>query len=132
MRLRVLALPLCLVTHSVTCRAYVADIPQEVTIPAGQYQLHGCLWFPDGPGPYPVIIFNHGSEKNPAPCGPPDLGYFYQKKGFAFFTVQRHGHGASPGEYIMDLQRRPILLILLAEPSRKRRRWDYRSYTTRT
>ena len=39
------------------------------------------------------MIFNHGSEKNPAPCGPPDLGYFYRKKGFAFFTFQRHGHG---------------------------------------
>jgi dienelactone hydrolase len=52
------------------------------------------------------MIFNHGSEKNPAPCGPPDLADFYQKKGFAFFTFQRHGHGASPGEYILDLQRR--------------------------
>lgn len=102
MRPRVLALLLC----SVAC---AADKPQEVTIQAGQYRLHGCFWTPDGPGPYPVMIFNHGSEKNPAPCGPPDLGYFYQKKGFAFFTFQRHGHGASPGEYIMDLQRRAYL-----------------------
>ena len=85
-------------------RAGAADTPQQVVIQAGQYQLHGCFWTPDGPGPYPVMIFNHGSEKDPAPCGPPDLGYFYQKKGFAFFTVQRHGHGASPGDYIMDLQ----------------------------
>jgi len=90
---------------TVACPACAADKAQEVTIQAGQYQLHGCFWTPDGPGPYPVMIFNHGSEKNPAPCGPPDLGTFYQKKGFAFFTFQRHGHGASPGEYIMDLQR---------------------------
>ena len=88
-----------------TWLASAADKPQEATIPAGQYQLHGCFWTPDGPGPYPVMIFNHGSEKNPAPCGPPDLANFYQKKGFAFFTFQRHGHGASAGEYIMDLQR---------------------------
>ena len=85
--------------------ASASDNPQEVTIQAGPYRLHGCWWTPDGPGPYPVMIFNHGSEKNPAPCGPPDLGSFYQKKGFAFFTFQRHGHGASPGEYILDLQR---------------------------
>lgn len=52
------------------------------------------------------MIFNHGSEKNPAPCGPPDLARFYQTRGFAFLAFQRHGHGASPGEYIMDLQRR--------------------------
>jgi len=87
------------------CPLCAADKAQEVTIQAGQYQLHGCFRTPDGPGPYPVIIFNHGSEKNPAPCGPPDLGTFYQKKGFVFFTFQRHGHGASPGEYIMDMQR---------------------------
>ncbi len=105
---KVVALLLCSV-FVVASRASATDNPQEVTIQAGQYQLHGCFWTPDGPGPYPVMIFNHGSEKNPAPCGPPDLGYFYQKKGFAFFTFQRHGHGASPGEYIMDLQRRAYL-----------------------
>lgn len=55
------------------------------------------------------MIFNHGSEKNPAPCGPPDLAYFYHTKGFAFFTFQRHGHGASPGDYIMDLQKRALI-----------------------
>ena len=89
--------------------AFAADKPQEVTIPAGAYQLHGCYWTPDGPGPYPVMIFNHGSEKNPAPCGPPELVYFYQKKGFAFFTFQRHGQGASPGDHIMDLQTRAYM-----------------------
>jgi len=89
--------------------ACAADQPHEVTIQAGKYSLHACYWTPDGPGPYPVIFFNHGSEKNPAPCGPPDLGYFYQKKGYAFLAVQRHGHGASPGEYIMDLQRQAYL-----------------------
>jgi carboxymethylenebutenolidase len=93
----------------VTLTARAADTPQEVTIPAGPYQLHGCFWTPGGAGPYPVMIFNHGSEKNPAPCGPPDLGYFYQKQGFAFFTFQRHGHGASPGDYIIDLQRRTYI-----------------------
>jgi carboxymethylenebutenolidase len=86
--------------------ASAADKPLEVTIQAGPYKLHGCVWTPEGPGPYPVMVFNHGSEKDPAPCGPPDLGYFYQQKGFAFFTFQRHGHGASPGDYIMDLQAR--------------------------
>ncbi|MGB7845374.1 MAG: prolyl oligopeptidase family serine peptidase [Candidatus Acidiferrum sp.] len=106
---KVLALLLCSVCFFVARPACADDQPQEVTIPAGQYQLHGCFWTPDGPGPYPVMIFNHGSEKNPAPCGPPDLAYFYQKKGFAFFTFQRHGHGASPGEYIMDLQRRAFM-----------------------
>jgi len=89
--------------------APAADTAQEVTIPAGKNPLHGCYRTPQGAGPYPVMIFNHGSEKDPAPCGPPDLGDFYQQEGFAFFTFQRHGHGASRGEYIMDLQRQAYL-----------------------
>src|SRR5260370_32696561 len=110
MRTRVLALLLCSVFFLTRpASAADSDKPQEVTIPAGQYQLHGCFWTPDGPGPYPVMIFNHGSEKYPAPCGPPDLADFYQKKGFAFFTFQRHGHGASAGDYIMDLQRQAYM-----------------------
>ena len=105
MRPSVAALLISSACYFVAVPAPAADRPQEVTIPAGSYQLHGCFWTPAGPGPYPVMIFNHGSEKNPAPCGPLDLEYFYQSQGFAFFTFQRHGHGASSGEYIMDLQR---------------------------
>jgi carboxymethylenebutenolidase len=109
MRLSVAGLLSSSVFFLVTLPVPAADQPQEVTIAAGPYQLHGCFWTPDRPGPYPVMIFNHGSEKNPAPCGPPDLGYFYQNRGFAFFTFQRHGHGTSTGEYIMDLQRRAYI-----------------------
>jgi dienelactone hydrolase len=107
---RILAFLFCLVCF-IARPAFAAgsDNPHDVTIPAGKYQLHGCYWTPDGPGPYPVMIFNHGSEKNPAPCGPPDLAQFYQNKGYAFFTVQRHGHGASPGDYIMDLQKQAFM-----------------------
>ena len=106
MRPIVLTFLLCAKFLFVVSPAWAADKPLEVTIQAGPYPLHGCVWTPDGPGPFPVMIFNHGSEKNPAPCGPRDLGYFYQKKGFAFFAFQRHGHGASPGDYVMDLQAR--------------------------
>jgi carboxymethylenebutenolidase len=90
--------------------ANAADPSTEVTIPAGKYQLHGCYWTPEAGGTHGVMIFNHGSEKNPAPCGPPDLAAFYLSQGYAFFTFQRHGHGASPGEYIVDLQRQEFAI----------------------
>ena len=106
---RVAALALHIIFVCVAGPASAADTPTQVVIQSGRYQLHGCFWTPDGPAPYPVMIFNHGSEKDPAPCGPPDLGYFYRTKGFAFFTFQRHGHGASTGEYIMDLQSRAYI-----------------------
>lgn len=86
--------------------ALAADKPAEVFFESGVYHLHGCVWTPDGPGPYPVMIYNHGSEQSPKPCGPPDLAYFYQEHGWAFFAFQRHGHAPSPGEYIVDLQKK--------------------------
>jgi dienelactone hydrolase len=51
------------------------------------------------------MIYHHGSEQNPSPCGPPDLANFYQKHGWAFYAFRRHGHGPSPGAYIVDLQK---------------------------
>ena len=94
--------------------------PVDITFAAGQYQLHGCYWIPDGPGPYRVMIYNHGSEQKPAPCGPPDLGAFYQSHGWAFFAFQRHGHEPSPGEYIGDLQKKAFAAHLLDPPAARR------------
>jgi carboxymethylenebutenolidase len=79
---------------------------EAVTFQSNGYTLHGCISRPDGDGPFPAIIYNHGSEKNPAPCGPPDLTRAYVGKGFLFFAFQRHGHDWSAGEYIVDLQHR--------------------------
>jgi hypothetical protein len=63
-RLRILAI-LLLFFFVITCHASAADKPQEVTIPAGKYQLHGCFWTPEGPGPYPVMIFKPRQRKEP-------------------------------------------------------------------
>lgn len=82
-----------------------AILRQEVTIESAKYSLHGCFWLPEGAGPFPVMIYNHGSEQHPSPCGPPDLATFYQAHGWAFLAFQRHGHGPSPGDYILDLQK---------------------------
>jgi dienelactone hydrolase len=97
-----------------------AGQPAEVTIPAGPYQLHGCVWTPDGPGPHPVMIYNHGSEQKPFLCGPPDLAGFYQKNGWAFVAFQRHGHEPSPGDYIGDLQKKVFAAHPLDRPAAQR------------
>lgn len=67
--------------------------------------LHGCLSLPaDHARRLPVMIYNHGSEKDPQPCGPPALAKAYLEHGYAFFAFQRHGHGQSQGDYIVDLE----------------------------
>src|SRR5215813_4907203 len=75
--------------------------PELVSFPSGDLTLHGFLYKPEGAGPFPAIIWNHGSEKLPGQQ--PDLARFYTSKGFVFFLPHRHGQGRSPGAYIEDL-----------------------------
>jgi len=84
---------------------------EEFNFQAGNYTLYGCIVRPDGSGPFKTIIYNHGSEKFPGRCSPPDLARAYVEHGYLFFMFHRHGHGRSPGEYIIDAQRR-----IFAEP----------------
>lgn len=79
---------------------------EPVTFRSNGYTLYGCIVRPAGEGPFPVVIYNHGSDKNPALCGPRALARAYVEHGYLFFAFQRHGHGQSPGEYIGDLQKK--------------------------
>jgi carboxymethylenebutenolidase len=66
--------------------------------------LHGWLYKPDGKGPFPSVIYNHGSEKTPGWF--PPLGKYWTDKGYVFFVPHRRGHGRSEGEWIVDLQQK--------------------------
>ncbi len=68
---------------------------EEVTYPSGQYKLPGYLYKPAGAGPFPAVLWNHGSEKNPR--AQPELARFYTQQGYVFFVPIRHGHGPAPG-----------------------------------
>ena len=75
--------------------------PQEVAFPSAGRELHGFLWKPEGNGPFPAIVWNHGSEKLPG--SQPVLAKFYTEHSYVFFVPHRRGQGRSPGEYIQDL-----------------------------
>lgn len=92
-----------LLVLSFACRAAApAQVaPQEVLFASNGLQLHGFLWRPEGPGPFPAILWNHGSEKLPGPA--PALGQFYSAHSYVFFIPHRRGQGRSPGTYIQDL-----------------------------
>jgi carboxymethylenebutenolidase len=77
-------------------------IGDEVSFQSSGMTLKGFLYKPHGAGPFPAILWNHGSEKLPG--WQPELAAFYNAKGFVFFIPHRHGHGRSPGEYIVDRQ----------------------------
>ena len=75
--------------------------PEEVVFSSGGPELHGFLWKPEGTGPFPAIVWNHGSEKLPG--SQPALAKFYTAHSYVFFVPHRRGQGRSPGNYIQDL-----------------------------
>src|SRR5580704_10435839 len=74
--------------------------PEEVVFPIGGRELHGFLWKPEGTGPFPAVLWNHGSEKLPG--SQPTLAKFYTEHSYVFFVPHRRGQGRSPGDYIQD------------------------------
>jgi dienelactone hydrolase len=75
---------------------------ETVKYTSGEYSLPGYLYRPAGKGPFPAVIWNHGSERNPK--AQPELARFYTQRGYVFFVPIRHGHGRAPGTYIGSLQ----------------------------
>jgi dienelactone hydrolase len=75
---------------------------KSVTFESNGLTLHGWLYKPPGDGPFPAIIWNHGSEKDPV--AHPELGQFYTGLGMVTFLPVRRGHLPSPGGYIVDEQ----------------------------
>src|SRR5436190_5692087 len=39
--------------------------PELIAFPSGDLARKGFVWKPEGPGPFPAIVWNHGSEKLP-------------------------------------------------------------------
>jgi len=85
---------------------------QIVDFASGNLHLKGYLWKPPGAGPFPAILFNHGSGGSDATqtAGMPMsqaaeiLAALFLKHGYAFFYPCRRGHGlsADQGEFIQD------------------------------
>ena len=73
--------------------------PEEVTFPSGNLLLHGFIYKPQGNGPFPAILYNHGSEQNPS--WKPALGEFFSSRGYVFFVPHRRGHGRSLHDFFV-------------------------------
>ncbi len=76
---------------------------QRVTFQSDTLTLEGYLFKPAGPGPFPGIIWNHGSEQNPD-RGPEfdAIASIFVPAGYAVLAPERRGHGGSQGPYIDD------------------------------
>jgi carboxymethylenebutenolidase len=80
-----------------------APLDELVTFPSGSLQLYGYLYVPPGNGPFPAIVWNHGSGEEPG--SGKLMSQWYIDNGFVMFYPHRRGHGrsAAAGKYIGDL-----------------------------
>ena len=76
---------------------------QRVTFKSGDLTLVGFLYKPEGKGPFPALVWNHGSERNPGTTAQFDsVANIFVPAGYVVFAPMRRGHGNSEGTYITD------------------------------
>ena len=88
---------------AVTAWGQTSGEPETVLIHSGSATLHAMLWRPQGRGPFPGILLNHGSgrsRKDLERLGPYEqnagkLGPVFARHGYVFLYVFRHGVGPS-------------------------------------
>lgn len=75
--------------------------PDTVSVQSGKLTLKGLLWRPTGHGPFPTIIFCHGSYGGSDTTNPDQqivLGSVFARKGYIFLVLFRSGVGLSKGQ----------------------------------
>ena len=95
--------PLVLALTAARALGQTSTGPETVLIHSGSATLHAMLYRPQGRGPFPAILLNHGSgrtpedlkrlgsyEKNPAILGP-----VFARHGYVFLYLFRRGVGLS-------------------------------------
>lgn len=66
-----------------------------VTIHSGELVLRGLLWRPTGAGPFPAVLFNHGSGPAEDLSRAAILGRTFTRRGYVFLYLFRRGAGLS-------------------------------------
>jgi carboxymethylenebutenolidase len=86
-------------------QAAVAVTGEVVTFASGARTLHGVVHRPAGAGPFPALLYNHGSAPGMEPVEAANaLAPVFTSHGWLFFMPFRRGQAlsADAGPYIMD------------------------------
>ena len=116
MRVTKLAFLVALTSLALASDDPVSIAPETVVIPSGELHLKAFLWKPAGPGPFPAVLFLHGSGGADAghTAGLPiteaatKLAPLFLKHGYAFLYLFRRGQGlsADQGPFMQDILQR--------------------------
>lgn len=116
MRVRTLAFLFALASEALAVDQQVSVTCETVVVPNGKLRLKAFLWKPAGPGPFPAVLFCHGSGGADAghTAGLPiteaaeKLAPLFLKHGYAFMYLFRRGQGlsADQGPFMQDMLQR--------------------------
>lgn len=116
------ALALAALLVASTIAAAEPPKPSEVWLHGKAGKLQAWLWRPAGPGPFPALVYNHGSEKDPMVGTESQIGIFFVSHGYAVLFPYRRGAGKSEGRYwrdgtdtLPDDEEEPITIARLVE-----------------
>jgi len=96
-------LPLVLTLTLAKAQGQTGGAPETVVIHNGSATLHAVLWRPQGRGPFPAILLNHGSGRTredlerlgPYEQNAEKLGPVFARHGYVFLYLFRRGVGLS-------------------------------------
>jgi carboxymethylenebutenolidase len=91
----------CLFAFGTEVAGQAAGPPEEVLVKSGALSLRALLWRPPGKGPFPAVMFSHGSYSTGDPLNPHDaaaLGPVFARHGYVFLFLCRQGVGLSAGQ----------------------------------
>jgi dienelactone hydrolase len=94
-----------LIVLSLLLAPQVHFTPDVVTFPSGEITLHGVVYKPEGQGPFPAVVYNHGSAPGMLSKQAFEaLGPAFARRGWVFFGPYRRAQrlSASAGPYIGD------------------------------
>jgi len=84
-------------------------VKKRVAYKSGSLWLEGYIFKPAGRGPFPAVVWNHGSEIRPGAGAQFDgIARVFVPRGFVVFAPTRRGHDESDGPYLNTERARVI------------------------
>lgn len=80
--------------------AQTPTAPSRITFQSGSLTLFADVYKPAGPGPFPLVIWNHGLARSPERSEFDPVGAAFVNAGYVMVAPLRRGHADSPGTWI--------------------------------
>jgi carboxymethylenebutenolidase len=89
----------CIPTPAAHGQSEMESAYSEVFYPSGKLRIQAYLYKPDGDGPFPAVIYNHGSRdgRERASVAFEYVGRMLTRAGYVVLVPERRGYGKSDG-----------------------------------